>query len=129
MSKFKCQSTRFKCKTVLCDPIRCYYSGPKGTWERWGIPHSPNLQYYWSLTIRFFSVITGHSLGEPYPSAEVESVYSTAPADWAIICKFFLWTIGFGSVSSRVIPLNGISYGNSGYLTVMVYSFDVKQLK
>ena len=26
----------------------------------------------------------GHSLGESYPSAEVQSVYSTAPADWAI---------------------------------------------
>ena len=26
----------------------------------------------------------GHSLGGSYPSAEVQSVYSTAPADWAI---------------------------------------------
>ena len=25
----------------------------------------------------------GHSLGESYPSAEMQSVYSTAPADWA----------------------------------------------
>ena len=25
----------------------------------------------------------GHSLGESYPSAEVQSVYSTAPVDWA----------------------------------------------
>ena len=25
----------------------------------------------------------GHSLGGSYPSAEVQSVYSTAPADWA----------------------------------------------
>ena len=24
----------------------------------------------------------GHSLGESYPSAEMQSVYSTAPADW-----------------------------------------------
>ena len=26
----------------------------------------------------------GHSLGGSYPSAEKQSVYSTAPADWAI---------------------------------------------
>ena len=26
---------------------------------------------------------SGHSLGGGYPSAEVQSVYSTAPADWA----------------------------------------------
>ena len=26
---------------------------------------------------------TGHSWGRSYPSAEVQSVYSTAPADWA----------------------------------------------
>ena len=26
----------------------------------------------------------GYSLGRSYPSAEVQSVYSTAPADWAI---------------------------------------------
>ena len=25
----------------------------------------------------------GHSLGESYPSAEMQSVYSVAPADWA----------------------------------------------
>ena len=24
-----------------------------------------------------------HSLKEPYPSEEIQSVYSTAPADWA----------------------------------------------
>ena len=27
---------------------------------------------------------TGHSMVEFYPSAEMQSVYSTAPADWAI---------------------------------------------
>ena len=35
----------------------------------------PKLQHYWSLTIRLFSVISGHSLGESYPSAEMQSVY------------------------------------------------------
>ena len=41
--------------------IRCYYSGPEWTWERWqwrGIPHSPKLQHCWNLTIRLFSVIS-----------------------------------------------------------------------
>ena len=41
---------------------------------------SPKLQYYYSLTVRLFNVISGHSLGESYPFAAVESVYSTAQA-------------------------------------------------
>ena len=32
---------------------------------------------------------TGHSLGRSYHSAEVQSVYSTAPADWAINIRRF----------------------------------------
>ena len=32
---------------------------------------------------------TGHSLGESYSSAEKQSMYSTAPADWAN----FIWKI------------------------------------
>ena len=31
----------------------------------------------------------GHSLGESYSSAEMQSVYSTAPADW-VICIWYL---------------------------------------
>ena len=27
----------------------------------------------------------GHSFGKSYPSAEMQSMYSTVPADWAII--------------------------------------------
>ena len=38
---------------------------------------------YWSLTIRLFSVISGHSLGEFYPSAEIQLMYSAAPPDKA----------------------------------------------
>ena len=32
----------------------------------------------------------GHSLGESYPSPEMQSVYSTAPANWArvLLCLF-----------------------------------------
>ena len=43
--------------------------------------------------MRVFSVISGHSLGESYPSAEKQSVYSTAPADWNRNC--------FGSLLSQ----------------------------
>ena len=70
--------------------IRCYHSRPEWTWEQWqwrGTPHSQKLQHYWNLTIRLFSVIsrTLVLLGEgSYPSAEKQSVYSTAPADLAI---------------------------------------------
>ena len=49
-----------------------------------GYPHSPKLQNFWSLTIRLFRVITGDSLGYSYRSAEKQSVYSAAPANWAI---------------------------------------------
>ena len=57
------------------------------TWERrqWrGTPHSPKLQYYRSLTIRLFSVIYRTLVRwESYLSAEKQSDYYTAAADWA----------------------------------------------
>ena len=31
----------------------------------------------------------GHSLGESYPSVEVQSMYSTAPANWAKVRRYF----------------------------------------
>ena len=38
----------------------------------------------WGLTSRYFSVIPWTLTGkESYPSAKGQSVYSTAPADWA----------------------------------------------
>ena len=66
--------------------IRCYHPRPEWTWEQWqwkGTRHSPKLQHYWNLTIRLFSVISGHS----YFSIEKQSIYSTVPADWASTCK------------------------------------------
>ena len=45
-------------------------------------PHSPKLQHYWSLTIRLFSVISRRDVGGSYHSAEMQSVYSTASANW-----------------------------------------------
>ena len=52
-------------------------------------PHFPKLKHHWNLTIRLFSVISGHSLEKSYPSAEMQSVYSTALAEWAKVdCGF-----------------------------------------
>ena len=41
--------------------IRCYHTGPEWTWEQWqwrSTPHSPNLQHYWSHTLRWFNVVS-----------------------------------------------------------------------
>ena len=70
--------------------MRCYHSRPEWTWVRWqwrGTLHSPKLHRCWNLTIRLFSVIYRILVrgGVSYPSAEMQSVYSTAPADWAIL--------------------------------------------
>ena len=50
-------------------------------WQWRVTPHFPNLQHYWSLTIKLFCVIS-RTLGCCYPSTEMELVYSIAPADW-----------------------------------------------
>ena len=44
----------------------------------------PKLQHYGGLTIRLFSVIFRTHVGgeESHPFAEIQSVYSAAPADW-----------------------------------------------
>ena len=49
-------------------PIRGYHSRPEWTWEQWqwrSAPHSP--KHHWSLAIRSFSVIPGHSLDGVFP--------------------------------------------------------------
>ena len=51
--------------------------------------YSSNIQHHWNLTIRLFSVIT-RTL-----DAEMQSVYSTTPADWAI----------FGWVGGGLTPM------------------------
>ena len=72
-----------------------------------GYPYFPKLQHNWSHTITLFHIISrtfirevlplgrdavgvfyspswlGHSLTECYPLAEMQSVYSAAPANWA----------------------------------------------
>ena len=41
------------------------------------------LQHYWGLTIRLFNVLSRTLVGVgSYPSAEIKSVYFTAPANW-----------------------------------------------
>ena len=88
-------------QTVLSDPkIGPYHILPlqvRVDFEAMAMKESStctNLQG-WSLTIRLFSVISGHSLGErSYPSAEIQSVYSTASANWLVfqgIEFFFYW--------------------------------------
>ena len=48
-----------------------------------------------SFTIRLFSVISRTPLGESYPSAEKQSVYSTAPAGWVNHFCGVLYYTGF----------------------------------
>ena len=53
-----------------------------GTMAMKGYSHPPKLQHFWNLTIRLLSVKSGTLVGgRSYPSAEVQSVYSTFPAD------------------------------------------------
>ena len=90
----------------LIGSIRCYYFGPEWTWEWWqwlGTPHSPKLQHYWNLTITLFSIMCRTIVGEwgSCPSVEKQSVYSTAPADWA---SWRLWSNNL--ISSRAQKLH-----------------------
>ena len=48
----------------------------------------PKLQHYWSLTIRLFNIIIRILVGGgegSYPASEMQSVYSTAPADRTVV--------------------------------------------
>ena len=73
--------------------LRCCHSGPEWTWEQWQwrcTPHFPKLQHYWNFTIRLFSVKSRTLKGKSYPSAEMQSVYSSPLADWAITLSLSL---------------------------------------
>ena len=93
--------------TYRQDSIRCYPSRPEWTWEWWqwkGTLHSPKLLYYWSHTIRLFSVKSRKLVGgRSYPSVEMESVYSSALADWA---TFFRGISSMGNINSHDQDLN-----------------------
>ena len=48
-----------------------------------GAPHSTKLHHHSNLTNRLFSVLSRTLVRGFYPYTEVQSVYSTAPAEWA----------------------------------------------
>ena len=87
------QKTQFSISTQFTSiwpiDIRCNRSWPEGTWERrqWrGTRHSTKPQHYWNLPIRLFRVINRTLVEEDsYSDAEKQSVYFTAPANWASI--------------------------------------------
>ena len=62
-------------------------SGPGSDGNEGVLCNPKKLKDYWSITIRLFSIITRTLIGEngggSYLSAEMQSVYSTASADWA----------------------------------------------
>ena len=86
---------QFKFQTVLFDPwigpdvTIPGQSGPGSDGNEGGTQHSPKLLHYRRLTISLFSVLSRTLIEEwgSYPSAEMQSVYSTAPADRAVLCK------------------------------------------
>ena len=55
--------------------------GSDGNEEILYIPKSSSIIR--ALPLDYFMSYPGHLLGESYPSAEMQSVYSTVPADWA----------------------------------------------
>ena len=76
---------------TLSDATTPRQRGPGSDGNEEGTPHSLKLQHYWSLTIRLFNVISKTLVGGwSYPSAEMQSVYSTVPSDWAGRFCFFL---------------------------------------
>ena len=95
---------------------------PLWTREQWqwrDTLHFPMLQNYWSLAIRLFSVISRTLAGEEsYPSAEMQSVYSIAPAKKAAI--FFSPCLHQLLVNSRadliLLSLSSITTGRSSRL-------------
>ena len=97
------------------DAIRGYHSGSELTSEQWqwrATQHFLNLQGL-SLAIRLFNVISRTLIGRggSYYSAEMQSVYSIVPVNWAVwmIMIFLdLWFICLSS-SSRNPSLSILS--------------------
>ena len=80
-------------------------SGPVSDGKKGVLCHSP--KHYWNVIIRLFSVISRTLVGGGYPSAEKQSVYSTAPADWAIWVMRRVFVNGpgdRGSIPGLIIP-------------------------
>ena len=75
--------------------VQSEYSTAQADWPRqWrGAPYSPWPRYYWDLTIRLFSIIYRTLVRGSYPSAEKQSMYCTAPADWTRQFKILFFKI------------------------------------
>ena len=113
----------FKCQIVLFDsligpfqvlPLRVRV-GVRAMAMK-GPPHSLNLQG-WSLSIRWFNVLSGTLFGAGfYSSADIQSMYSTVQADWAshvlltvnilFNINHFVVVLGVGNKDKSGIELN-----------------------
>ena len=70
-------------RTKLSGASTLGQSGPGSNSNEGCTLHFLKLQHYWNLTIRLFNVISRTFVGRgSYPSAEMQSVYSTASANW-----------------------------------------------
>ena len=86
--------TQFKCQTVLFDPkIGPYQVLPLwacvdlGAMVMKGYATFPKAPALLGVTIRWFNVISRTLIGDLTPHVKTQSVYSTAPADWAELRK------------------------------------------
>ena len=59
--------------------------GDNGNKEVLSIPQSPKIS--WALSSDCFVSYLGHSLGDSQPSTEMQSMYSSAPVDWATLVE------------------------------------------
>ena len=66
---------------IEASPSDCFMSYLGHSWEE----SNPSAEMQSVYSTAAADRATGHSLEESYPSAEMRSVYSTAAADWAIL--------------------------------------------
>ena len=70
------------------DPIKCFHSGPEWTREQWQsrVHHIPQSSSITGVSPSDFlvSYLWHWLVGGSYPSVEMQSIYSTAPANWAL---------------------------------------------
>ena len=107
-TQFKCKYSLILKKNIFQGIDRPYQMLPfraivdLGAMAMKGCFAFPKLQNHCNLTIRLFSVISGHSVWGSYPSAEVQMVYSTGLADWALLSDIYfcqlriIWTLVYG---------------------------------
>ena len=87
------------------DLIKCYYFRPEWTWERWHwrcTPHSPKLQYYWSLSDRLFNVISRILVGESYPTAKYQSCILQPQPTGPFFYQYFIMCVWGGTKSAQI---------------------------